>query len=295
MGKIPRYALFLGCLIPYRLQQMEAAARRVLEIFDIELAEMLEAGCCPEPVGVQGLDQRTWLALAARNLCIAEEMGLDILTLCNGCFETLKMANESLKADASLKEDTNKLLNEAGRRFKGEIEVKHLVEVLYNEVGPGRIVENVEKSLKSLRVAVHYGCHLLRPSDLLRFDDPERPSSLDELIDATGAESIPYVGKMLCCGSGLRFVESEASLGLVRKKLSSIKKARADCVVVVCPFCWIQYDLSQPLLRRTFNETYELPVLYYPELLGLAMGWDPEDMGLRFHRVSVEPILKKIL
>ncbi|MFQ5711951.1 MAG: CoB--CoM heterodisulfide reductase subunit B [Candidatus Geothermarchaeales archaeon] len=288
------YALFLGCLIPCHLQYMEVAARKALEKLDVELVDMPDAGCCPEPVGIQALDQRTWLALAARNLCIAESLDLDILTLCSGCYETLKAANMTLRENPGLKEDVNGILSHVRREFKGKIEVKHVVEVLYEDVGLDRISETIQEPLNDLRVAVHYGCHLLRPSNIIRFDDPERPTSLDELVEATGARSTPYVGKMLCCGVGVKGVEAETSFGIARSKLLSVGRAGADCMVVVCPFCMTQYDLSQPLIQRAYGETYDIPVLYYPELLCLAMGVNPEDLGLGFHRVSVDRVLDRI-
>ncbi len=289
-----KYAMFLGCLIPHRLPQMEAVARKVLNNLGIGLVEMPDASCCPDPVGIQAFDYGTWLILAARNLSIAEGLKLDVMTPCSGCYETLKVANTVLKGNAGLRESANRVLSGIGRKFNGGIEVRHLVEVLYKDVGPIKILKSVKRPLKGLRVAVHYGCHLLRPSEVMRFDDPERPVALDELVTAIGAESVSYARRMLCCGGGLRSIDSKVALAIVREKLVNVKRAGADCIVVVCPTCMLQYDMSQPLVQRAYSDDYSIPVFYYPELLDLAMGTKPGEMDFSFHRVNVAPIVDKI-
>lgn len=289
-----RYAFFLGCMIPYRLPFMEMAARKVLEKLGVELVSMKDVGCCPDPVGIKSLDYKTWLALAARNLSIAEEMESNIMTLCNGCFETLKTANFVLKNDKELREEVNEVLSQLGKEFKGEIEVKHLIEILHDEIGVDKIRVFVEKPLKDLRVAVHYGCHVVRPSDVLAFDDPETPSSLDRLVNVTGAESVPYMRKMLCCGGGIRSIDTTSALGITKRKLLEIQRVNADCIAVICPFCFIQYDIGQTQIRSIFGDNFDIPVLYYPEMLGLAMGIPDMESGLRFHRVKVKPLLEKL-
>lgn len=287
------YALFLGCLIPYRLPYMEVAARKILDYFQIEVVESVDFGCCPEPIGVQGLDKLTWLCLAARNLCVAEEKDLDLLTLCNGCYETLKVANLMLRENEPLRKNINSLLSKVGKEFRGKTEVKHLVEALYKDVGVTQITKAVQKPLSGLRVATHYGCHMLRPSRYLKFDNPEQPTSLDELVAATGAKSVQYQMKMWCCGSGLGSIDPMTSLSIAKRKLSNVKRSGADCLTVICPYCMIQYDLNQPTIERTFGEHYDIPVFYYPELLCLAIGVKPEELGLKFHRVSTSRILQR--
>jgi len=291
---VSSYALFLGCLIPRHLPYMEVAARKTLKSLGVQTVELHGASCCPEPMGIQGLDHITWLALAARNLCIAEELNLDILTLCNGCYETLKTANTLLEENPHLKAEINKILAKIGKQFQGKIKVFHLVQILYEDVGPQKIKSLVQIPLRGIRVGAHYGCHLVRPSTIMKFDDPEQPSSLDKLITALGARSVRYPRKMLCCGAGLRGIDSTSAMAIAQIKLANMKRAGVDCMVVTCPYCMIQYDLSQHLIQRAFNEVYNIPVFYYPELFCLAMGEKPESLGFKFHRVDPTPVFEKI-
>jgi heterodisulfide reductase subunit B len=289
------YGFFLGCMIPLRLQNFESSVRRVLPAFDIELLPLNGAGCCPDPIGIQSLDQKTWLSLGARNIAIAEELNLDMITLCNGCFETLKTTHHELMHDPTLKAEVNAILSQINREFKGSTNVRHIVEILFEEIGVEKIKTMVQKPLTDLKVAVHYGCHLIRPSEIISFDDPERPQSLDLLVGALGATSIPYLKKMECCGAGIRSVDMDSALKMTREKLIQIKRAGADCITTVCPFCFIQFDVGQFQIQKQYNESYEIPVFYYVELLGLAMGLQPLELGLDLHRIKVDVVIERLL
>ncbi|MBS7652125.1 MAG: CoB--CoM heterodisulfide reductase iron-sulfur subunit B family protein [Candidatus Bathyarchaeia archaeon] len=288
-----RYALFPGCMIPLRLPHIERSTRMALEALGIEILDMKGASCCGEPISIQSLDRMAWLTLAARNLCIAEEMNTDILTICSGCYETLKTANFSLRRDPNLRKRINEKLSAIGKEFKGTIEVRNLIEVLRN-FGQDKVKAHLKRPLKGLRVATHPGCHLLRPSDIIQFDDPMRPVILDRFTELLGAKSIQYPKKMLCCGAGLRLVDLDKANKLVETKLSLIESSEADCIVVVCPYCMIQYDLTQRMIKREGKAAFNIPVLYYSELLSLALGFSPSEIGLRFHRTSVEPLLERL-
>jgi heterodisulfide reductase subunit B len=272
---------------------MESTTRKLLNHFNINVEELTDVGCCPEP-SLKSLDEETWTTLAARNLALAEEKEKDILTLCNGCFETLKTVNESLKKDSKLVEKVNERLELINRVYQGTIDVKHLVEVITKDIGIGKIKNSVKKPLKGLKVAAHYGCHLLRPGELLNVDDPHRPDILDRLIEATGASSVPYYKKNLCCGAEVSGFDAETSKGLVKYKLDKVRKSKADCMVVVCPFCLLQYDVTQRLVKDENDENYNIPVLYYPELLLMAMGTDPQELHLDMHRTKTDSLVEKI-
>ncbi len=287
------YALFLGCYIPTRVPSMEKSYRMVLDALGIRLVDMNGASCCPDPMVVKGIDYKSWLVLAARNLCLAEEMGLDILTFCNGCFETLKSANTMLKENRELREDVNGVLGKVGREFKGKIEVRHAVEVLNER--KEELKGLVEKPLTDIAVAVHYGCHLLRPSTILNVDNPLNPTILDRIVEeVVGAKSVNYRRKMWCCGAGARMGDPELSLRVLREKLVGISKSGADCIALVCPFCHVQFDTGQILIRREFKEDYRIPVLSLPQLVGLAMNLEPKQLAFDLHKVSVAPLLEKI-
>jgi len=272
---------------------IEAADRRVLDAFGIELVEMKGTRCCPEPYAVLGLGRDAWLGLASRNLSIAEEMKHDILTPCPGCYNTLKTANSNLRNNSSQRNRTNALLSKIGREFKGHIEVEHTANVLYNKVGLEKIAGAIKHPLSGLKVATHYGCHLLKPSKVTGVADSERPMMLDQLVEMTGAESVPYMRKTLCCGGPISSVDENTSYAIAREKLLKVRQAGADCLVVACPACMIQYDTNQPSIEKTFGETYEVPVLYHTELLCLAMGMAFDEIGFH-HQVNVNKVLERI-
>lgn len=288
-----KYALFLGCTIPARQPNYELSARKALAKLDVELVDLDNMTCCCPPP-VQSIDLATSQAVAAYNICLAEEAGLDIVTLCTGCFESLAMTNTALKKDEELREKVNKILSNVGKEFKGTIEVKHFLQVLTEDVGLERIKESIVKPLGKLKVAPFYGCHALRPSELLEFDDPERPHLLEDLLGAIGAESIDYRNKLKCCGGLLRGYDDDLALSLARDKLINTTKAGADCIGTLCPFCFVALDIGQIQVKSKYNEVYDMPVLHYSELLALALGVAPEELALRSHKVKTDKIIEKI-
>ncbi|MCZ2856847.1 MAG: CoB--CoM heterodisulfide reductase iron-sulfur subunit B family protein [Candidatus Bathyarchaeota archaeon] len=288
-----RYLLFLGCVIPYRISSYEISARKVLDKLGVELVEMPEFNCCGFPMDPVKHD--LMLTLAARNLCLAEQQNLNIMALCNGCFGILNHVNKELKEDKKLKEKVNGYLKEIGMEFKGTITVKHLIHVLAQDVGFEKIKETVQKPLNQLRVAQHTGCHVVRPGKIVGFDDPENPSTLKKLIAVTGAECLDYMDEMECCGNPISGINSEIPLQLAREKLDHVRAVGAQALITVCPFCHMMYDLNQSRIERTFNEKFRIPVLHYPQLLGLAMGFSPDELALKQLRVDASKILTEVI
>ncbi len=286
-----RYALFLGCIIPNRYPSIELATRNVAQALGMELVDMKGASCCPAPGVFKSFDKFTWLTIAARNLCIAEGLGCDIVTLCNGCYSSLKEANIILKEDATLQDKVNGILRDFNKKFYGKVEVRHFIEVVQREVGIDNLRRFVKRPLR-LNVAVHYGCHLLKPKRHREVKSVERPTFLDELVEALGAKSISYRDKMMCCGAGggVRASNPDVALDMTKEKLKNIKDAGADCVISPCAFCHLQFDRGQVEAGLQLN----VPILHYVQSLGLALGLEPEKLGLYSHAISVEPILKKL-
>ncbi|MBS7248374.1 MAG: CoB--CoM heterodisulfide reductase iron-sulfur subunit B family protein [Candidatus Jordarchaeales archaeon] len=283
------YSLFPGCLIPLRFPFLEASSRLVLNALGVRYEALDGASCCPDPVGVQSVNFKAWLYLAARNLALAEEKRRDVLTLCSGCFETLKTAREILLQSPPLMDEVNEALKLVDKEFKGSVDVVHIIEALYRV--RGKIKEMVSTELDA-DAAVHYGCHLLRPSDYLKFDDSENPTKMDELVEALGARSVDYNYKHLCCGAAMSNIKRELTYPYVKWKLSSVARSGAECMVVACPFCFMQYDLGQVELSRK-GEAFSIPVFYYPEMLGLALGYSYRELGLHMHKTSVTPFIRK--
>ena len=287
------YALFLGCTIPARQPHYEISARKALTKLGIELVDLENMTCCAPPP-IQSIDLETSLAVAAYNICLAEEADLNIVTLCTGCFESLAMTNTLLKENQQLKAKVNKILAEAGKEFRGSKEVRHYLQVLMNDIGLEKLKNNITRPLNNLKVASFSGCHLLRPSNLLRFDDPERPRIFDTLVEALGAKSIWYKNKLRCCGGLLRGYADDVALAIARDKIVNTTNAGADCIATLCPFCFLTLDLGQMLMKSTYKEEYNMPVIHYAELLSLSLGVDPKELALNFHKVKIDKVLEKI-
>jgi len=278
-----KYAFFLGCIAPLRYPGIEKSTREVFKALDIELVDLKGANCCPAPGVIKSFSKKTWLAAAARNLALAEKAGLDIVTICNGCYGSLFDAAHELHEDKKLLEDVNKILAEIGMKYSGGTKVRHFAEVLYNEVGVEKIKAAVKKPLE-YKVAAFYGCHFLKPSKIKHLDDPENPKLLDELIKAVGAESMPRVQKMMCCGAGggLRSQFGENAMKLTKANLENMKAGGASMIVDVCPFCHLQFDAGQK------DTGFAFPVLHLSQLYGIAFGMHAKDLGLNVHVTPVK-------
>ena len=287
-------SLFLGCLIPNRYPGIEKATKLVLDRLGIKWGELEEAACCPAPGVFRSFDRTTWLTLASRNLVLAENKNTDILTICNGCFSSLMDANNTLKNDDTARAEVNTHLKKINRKFNGTIDVRHIIEFLYKEIGTEKLSREIEKPLE-LNVAIHYGCHLMKPTKDRKLGNAECPVFFDELVEALGAESVPYEGKNSCCGAGggVRSAMLETSLEMTEYKLERIQKSGVDCIVDACPFCHLQYDGGQVELAKSGKE-YNLPVVHYSQLLGMALGYSPEEVGLHLNEIVNPEFEEKI-
>jgi heterodisulfide reductase subunit B len=290
-----RFGFFLGCIAPNRYPGIEVATRKIAPMLGIELIDLPRAACCPAPGVFRSFDPTTWLALAARNLSISEELGVDIFTVCNGCYGSLREANETFKEEPEKLVKVNEILKEVGRTYRGSIQVRHIAEVLYKDVGVEKIRSIVKKQL-GLKVAVHYGCHILKPTKHRGIDSAERPRFVDEMVEALGCESVQYKDRMLCCGAGggLRTGALDVSLDMTLEKLRNVHESGADLLVDICPFCHLQFDYGQIQIRDGAKEYYAIPVLHYVQLLGLAAELNPKEIGVYSNFVSVDQVIKKI-
>jgi len=282
-----KYAFFTGCLAPVMSRQFELSARKVAKKLGLQLVDVKDFACCGFPI--RSVDQETALLLAARNLSVAESLGLDLCTICTGCASTLAEASKELM------EKVNEKLQKIGRTYKGNTKVKHFVRVLYEDIGPEKIKSEVKNSLEGLKLASHYGCHYLKPSEVFdKFEDPEFPRTLDSLISVLGAETVEYEDKMQCCGGVILDVDDKIALAMAQRKLAHINAMGADALVLMCPLCGSMYDRNQRVIERRYNAAYNLPVLFYPQVLGLALGLDPKELGLNLNRVKTADLLSKL-
>jgi heterodisulfide reductase subunit B len=291
-----RYALFLGCTVPIKGLNYELSARKVAERLGIELVDNEAFGCCGYPIASIHSDSAT--ALAALGLAHAESMGLNVLTLCSACTGQLTKVQKKLSDPGHADElaAVNEGLKEFGLELKGTSTVKHFARVLLEDIGVDKVKEAVTEPLTGINIAPHYGCHCIRPSEIFdEFDDPICPDHLDKLIEVTGATSVQYKEKMQCCGGGILAFEEETPMKMVRQKLEHIKEAHADAMTLICPSCNVMYDEYQASVEDKFDTEFKLPVLFYSQLLGLAMGLDPKkDLAVKKNVVRVKPLLNKI-
>lgn len=289
-----KYALFLGCTVPVRNMNYELAARKVAERLGIEFIDNDAFTCCGYPM--KGVDHSTALLMAAHNLAIAEEMRLDICTLCTACSGTLTEASKALNEDNTLRKEVNvKLKAATGKRYAGGVRVRHIARVLYEDIGLAKLRNEIQVPLTGFKFGAQYGCHYLKPSEIFDgFDSAEVPHTLDDLIAVTGAEAVDYTTKLDCCGGGLLAIDEEVSLAMPLAKLQELHEKGVDAMVLVCPFCDIMYEYNQRRVLRSTGARFQVPVLFYPQVLGLALGIPEADLGFDLNRVKSRELMTKL-
>ena len=288
MPAVNDYIFFWGCTIPGRLPFLEKSLRLVLDELGVRYREIEGFTCCPEKFLVETLSEEAWYLTAARNLALAEREGCDLLVACNGCYSTFRSAVSDFYSSSKLRHEVSERLAEIGLEYNFRNTVYHIVEVLHDTIGPEVIARRLAAPMDGLKIAVHYGCQLLRPSPAVCLSDPLRMSKLDRLVECLGATSLDYNSKLSCCGEALaRSGMPEDSMASARLKLMEVDQLGADALVVVCPACFLQFDAQQSLIQKQ-KEDLHVPIIYYTELLGLALGIDPEEMGLEMHRVNLQ-------
>ncbi len=285
------YSYFPGCSTEATAKGLGLSTQAIAKSLDIELLELEDWTCCGStPYG--SLDKLESVPVAARNLALAEKTGLDLVTPCSSCFVTLYGANSQLKQNPKLMEQVNEALTVANLEYHGNLRVRHLVEVLFNDVTPEVIASKVQWGLDGLKVAPYYGCQLVRPD--YGFDDPEFPQSLDRIVKSLAAEAVPYSLKNRCCGGSLIISEESLALGLIHKLLNNAVENGAQCIVTPCPLCQTNLDAYQSKVNSKFKTSYNLPVLFITQLIGLTLRIDPISLGLNMNIVSLNEVLKHV-
>lgn len=267
------------------------ATKAVFKALGIDMAEMEDWNCCGA-TAAYAVDRFLSLALPARNLAIADREKKDILAPCAACYHFLARANEMLREKPKLKEKTNRVLASLGLEYKGLIEVRHPLDVIINDYGLENVKKKIVKPLTGLKVAPYYGCLMIKPPTFCKFDNPENPQTLDKLAAAVGAEVVQWDRwKTRCCGGALQVIKEDTMMELTQRILVAAQEYGADCIVTACPFCHMNLDMMQPKIKATFDLKLHMPVLYFSQLLGLALGLSPKELGL--DKINVSP--KKIL
>jgi len=267
-----KFALFLGCKIPASVPAYELSTRAVLARLGVTLVD-LPFNCCGYPV--RSLDREAFVFAAARNLALAGAAGLDVLTPCKCCFGNLRHAQRFLDEDPALRQRVGAALAEEGLALPAGVAVEHLLPVLARTVGLDAIAAAVTAPRTGLRVAAHYGCHALRPSDVTRFDHPLAPTIFEDLVRVTGATPVEWPRRLDCCGEPVHDANPSLSDRLTQAKVDDARQSGAEVLATACPYCHMRFTEFQAA-----NSAPTLPVLLYPQLLGQALGLAPRTLGL---------------
>ena len=281
-----RFAFFPGCLIPTRHPAMEFAIRKVLGNVGIEIADLEGASCCPDPIYFKSKDKLSWLSVAARNLTLAEDLGLDVFTNCSGCTATLSETYHLLAENEKLKEQVNVRLSRIGRTYRGTSQVRHVVTLLRDVAGYDQVRASVTRPLEGLKVAIHYGCHLLKPSRIMKVDDPNDPTVMENLVEALGATPVRHRNWYLCCGKACQ--EESIPSNMMRDLLTTVREEEAEILCMICPTCFGQFDHGQLKVSQQFDEDFHTPPVYYFQLLAFAQGVPYDELGFERQRFKPE-------
>ncbi len=286
-----KFAFFQGCNIPIRIEQYANSTEAVLNVFGVELEVIPEFNCCGYPA--RNVDEKAYILPSVRNMAIAEKAGLDILVICNCCFASLQKTKNVLEQDTPLKNELNAILAKEGLHYKGTATINHYLTVLHKEIGTDIIKSKLVKKFKDLNVSVIHGCHILRPREITRFDDSFVPAITEELMNTAGVNSVDWQGKLECCGAALAGINNELSDMLLSEKITGALKAGAEYITPICSYCHLQFDTTQQRLFKDNSTAALLPVLLYPQLLGLCLGIDEKTLGiLQNSTISQEDIDK---
>jgi succinate dehydrogenase / fumarate reductase cytochrome b subunit len=289
-----KFAFYPGCASQGACPELYQSTQLVVQKLGIELVELRAASCCG--AGVIGeADPDLAFSINARTFSMAEEKGLDVLTICGTCQGVMGSANRQLKDDDALLARINGMLIKEGvRPYQGQIEVRHLLWIIVRNYGLEELKKLIKVRLNGLKVAPFYGCYILRPSQMLGFDDAENPTSLEELIRALGGEPVEYSGRTKCCGFPIILEKEEIATAMVGNHTYEAKQKGSDCMVTPCPLCHMNLDIYQERAEERIGADINLPILHLPQLIGLAMGFEPKALGLSHHLVSTGKLTDKI-
>jgi heterodisulfide reductase subunit B len=286
------YAYFPGCSLEKMASSYHKSALETTKAFDIELQELDDWNCCGATTYFH-VDQLLAHTLVARNLALAEKEGLDLVAPCSACYKNAFFTNKTIRTDPDLAEHINFALEEDDLQFNAEIDVFHLIEVFVNDVGMDKLKGEVKNPLKGLKIAPYYGCQIVRPRK--NGEEVENPQYFEDLISAMGAEPAYFPERLRCCGGSLIMTSRVPALDMVRILLQSAIKNGAHVIATACPLCQVNLECYQGAVNEEFGTDFNLPILYFTQLLGLALGISPKKLGIGIELVSATPVFKKLL
>ncbi len=287
-----KFAYYPGCVAQESGKELDLATRWVCRALGIELVEFPSFSCCGSGF-VDEANEVLNVAINARNLAIAERAGLNLLTICSTCQGMLTLANHRM-TDPKVRARVDGALKPLGIEYRGTVRVTHLLRVLVEEVGLPAIRAKVRRPLAGLKVGAFYGCHLLRPTDEMGGEDGEEPHSFEDLLSAIGADPVYYRGRVMCCGFPVQFVKEATASRIAGRQIQDAKAHGADAMATPCPLCHITLDAYQNKAEKAVGARLDMPVFHLPQLVGLALGATPEELGLSRHLVPTEAAVARV-
>ncbi len=286
-----KYAYYPGCSSESSARDQHSSSVAVAKALGIEFAEMNGWTCCGATPGHQS-GRLLAASLPAANLVLAQDMGLDIIVNCAACYSRLKMANHEVLNHPEMRKKVGDAL---GRDYDGSVKVRHLMEVLLEDYGLDNLKERLTHSLDGIKIASYYGCLLVRPAEVTKFDDPENPTSMDKIVSALGGKTLDWPSKTECCGNSLSLTtQSDIVVSLSDSIIGMAKAAGAQCIAVACPLCQVNLDLRQIDIKKQTGRQYDMPILYITQLIGLCLGLSHEALGLNKLVVSPSKIINSV-
>jgi len=289
-GAATRFSFFPGCSLHTTAREYLDSVVAVMGALGVELEELDDWNCCGA-TALSSADMLLSYALPARNLAMVSELGLPLAVACNSCFVTLSRANSVFRSEGPWRAKVNEVLAALGRKVSKPVEIRHVLHILRDTVGLDRIRAAVKRPLAGLKVAPYYGCQLSRPRH--EFSDPEFPTEMDEVLAVAGCEVVRFDRKTKCCGGALMTTKEDVVLEINEQLLREAATRGADLIAVCCPMCQMNLDAYQGKINSRFGTRYELPVVYFSQLLGFALGFDEAVMGLARGFVPATKHLRK--
>jgi heterodisulfide reductase subunit B len=287
-----RYLYYPGCSAEATGKAYDISTRAMMAKLDVELAELDDWNCCGATsyFSVRELES---FAIAARNLAIAQQMGEDELcVICNACYTTLAKTNRYMADDPEVFKAVQGALGAVGRTYDGKVKVRHVMDILINDVGLEAVAEKVTRRLTGIKVAPYYGCQFSRPMGT--FDDPEFPTTMDRFFAALGADVIDYPSKVKCCGGMMMLTKAEGALHMCHELLKTAQDGGADVIVAACPLCEMNLEAYQPKVNKMYGTDFNIPVMYFTQLAGLALGVEPNKLAIDKQVVSCDRVIAAI-
>ena len=287
-----KYGFFIGCTTQTDTYENEISARAILKHFGIDFQDIEDQSCCGTPI--KSTKYEMWAFLSARVHALAIAQGFDaIATVCNGCDLALSELMHELEHHSDLRNKVNEALAEEGLHFDFPLPVRNILTILYEDVGLEKIKTNVKKKLTGFKTACHYGCHIIRPTSIKRPDDAERPTKMQEILEALGVESPAYPELLDCCAATIIGVDAENALTVAGEKIHIIKQRGYNSIANVCPFCHKQLGAAQDVAGRVIGKDVKLPAMFLSQYIGLAIGMDEEELGLHLNLTGWEELVHK--